>query len=228
MKTPSTLFDEIFPDFRFIFTPGKKGCGERMRYHAKIVILTALTLLLAVVTGTSPQYDAFISHSLCAVGARSPAFASTDRHHHEKAAQLNNQFRWRVQSSRPTFRFGASEKIQNDVSATIPKITKKRRRSWEESYALLRAYKEMNGHCNVPQSTKPLGPWVNRQRIEHARYILLHNKKEITENNNGDGDDGISLPRSTSMTSQRKKLLDDIGFVWDAMGHTWNTRYQEL
>ncbi|EED94790.1 predicted protein, partial [Thalassiosira pseudonana CCMP1335] len=81
---------------------------------------------------------------------------------------------------------------------------------WEESYELLCKYREVNGHCNVLQSEKPLGPWVNRQRIEHARYI------------NPDSD------KPTAMNCQRKKLLDGIGFVWDGMEHTWNTRYMEL
>jgi hypothetical protein len=38
---------------------------------------------------------------------------------------------------------------------------------------------------------------------------------------------GRKLP-STSMTAERKKLLDEFGFVWDAMGQTWDTRYDEL
>ena len=117
-----------------------------------------------------------------------------------------------------------------------------RRRSWEESYALLVSYGEVHGHVHVPQSDRPLGPWVNRQRIEHARY--LHNNGGMlrlqrntgggggggggggTTDNRGDGE--LRPRRSTSMTARRKELLDEIGFVWDAMGHSWNAHYAEL
>ena len=105
--------------------------------------------------------------------------------------------------------------ISISMSTSTPK-SPTRRRSWEESYDLLCAYKALNGHCNVPQSEKQLGTWVNRQRIEHARYIK---EVEAVDNNR---------KKNTSMTPKRKKMLDDIGFVWDAMGHTWNIRYEEL
>ena len=103
---------------------------------------------------------------------------------------------------------GGASPTSNRVSPI--NTTKRKRATWEESYELLCKYREVNGHCNVPQSEKPLGPWVNRQRIEHARYI------------NPDSD------KPTAMNCQRKKLLDGIGFVWDGMEHTWNTRYMEL
>ncbi len=113
-------------------------------------------------------------------------------------------------------RKGASEE-------TEPIISTKKRRSWEESYNLLCAYKETHGHHDIPQSAKPLGPWINRQRIEHAKYLL---REQMIQNEKGDYGDR-KLPR-TSMTAHRKKLLDEFGFVWDAMGQTWDTRYEEL
>ena len=105
--------------------------------------------------------------------------------------------------------YASSTQKQNDDGNinTSPK-NKKRRRSWEESYHLLCNYKDINGHCNVPQSEKPLGTWTNTQRVEHAKYIK-----------------GTA---SSSMTAERKKLLDDICFIWDVQGYTWNTRYNEL
>ena len=93
------------------------------------------------------------------------------------------------------------------------------RRTWEESYELLLAYKQKNGHTNVPQSEKPLGVWVNSQRVEHAKYL-----RWIEQD---DKEDCTDLPK-TSMNAQRKRLLDEVDFVWDAMGHTWITRYEEL
>ena len=61
---------------------------------------------------------------------------------------------------------------------------------------------------------------MNSQRNEHSKYLL---REGMLKNN----DDDAPLPR-TSMTARRKKLLDDIDFVWDAVGDTWNTRYDEL
>jgi hypothetical protein len=62
----------------------------------------------------------------------------------------------------------------------------------------------------VPQSQKPLGTFVNRQRIEYARF------KDPNSN------------KATAMTLERKEMLEDIGFVWDFAEHTWNMRYAEL
>ena len=87
---------------------------------------------------------------------------------------------------------------------------KRKNLKWEESYQLLCEYKQIHDNCNVPQSQKPLGTFVNRQRIEHARFM--------------DPNRNITTP----MTSERKQLLEDIGFVWDITEHTWNIRYNEL
>jgi hypothetical protein len=127
------------------------------------------------------------------------------------------------------------------TSATA--VAGRRRRSWDESLALLKSYGEANGHHNVPQSDRPLGTWVNRQRIEHARYMHNEGMSMMRRNNpgeerstttttvKGNGRDGgktILRRRRTSMTARRKELLDEVGFVWDAMGHSWNAHYVEL
>lgn len=108
-----------------------------------------------------------------------------------------------------------------------PNIDTKSRRSWEESYALLCAFKEKYGHHDISQSEKPLGPWINRQRIEHAKYLMREEMIRSEVCDNLKTIDYRKLPR-TSMTAHRKKLLDEFGFVWDAMGQTWDTRYEEL
>eukprot|EP00984_Skeletonema_dohrnii_P014666 scaffold6187_cov113-Skeletonema_dohrnii-CCMP3373.AAC.2 len=103
--------------------------------------------------------------------------------------------------------------LENGISL----FAARRRRSWDESYEMLLSYKEEHGHTNVPQSEKPLGAWVNSQRIEHAKYLRWIEQDDNTE----------LLPK-TSMDLRRKKLLDDVDFVWDAVAHTWITRYEEL
>jgi len=109
--------------------------------------------------------------------------------------------------------------LTNDEKSSKPKT---RRATWNDRYQDLCKYKQMHGHCNVPQSQKPLGTWVNTQRIEHARY-LLHQKAR--------GNDPVTSENSipqTSMTPERKAALEEIGFVWDYNGYMWELRYKEL
>ena len=79
---------------------------------------------------------------------------------------------------------------------------------WQASYEELLAYYHENGHTLVPSNSGPLGTWVRRQRgsIRDARILL-----------------------------QRKKLLDDIGFVADVadatpklLQHKWDEKFQQL
>lgn len=111
----------------------------------------------------------------------------------------------------PLLAAGKDSSVLSSPSLREPQ-QRRRRASWEERYDALLDYKEIEGHCNVPQSEKPLGTWVNRQRIEHARYLESLDGSE----------------RYTSMTAERKAKLDAIGFIWDATSHTWNVRYDEL
>ena len=75
---------------------------------------------------------------------------------------------------------------------------------WEHGFAQLKAFKEANGNCIVPKGfvTKDgfrLDYWVGVQR----RY-------------------------KHSFPSQRKKQLDEIGFVWDAKEERWEQYYGAL
>jgi superfamily II DNA or RNA helicase len=62
---------------------------------------------------------------------------------------------------------------------------------WEEGFSNLLQFKEANAHCRVPHGFKlagfSLGRWVYRQRAA-----------------------------KDSMSPERKKRLDDLGFIWDA------------
>lgn len=140
-----------------------------------------------------------------------------------ETAPILNQYRSRrcARSNRALTLTKRTEACEDSV----PNISSKRRRSWEESYELLCAYKEKYGHHHISQSEKPLGPWINRQRIEHAKYLL---REEMIRNEGGNNKVGDRQLPNTSMTAERKKLLDEFGFVWDAMGQTWDTRYDEL
>ncbi len=134
----------------------------------------------------------------------------------EKQAKANSALI--SESSINSAQTGKSTSKENEKSSK----PKTRRATWNERYQDLCKYHQIHGHCNVPQSQKPLGTWVNTQRIEHARY-LLHEKARrydsVTSKN--------SIPR-TSMTPERKAALEKIGFIWDYNGYIWELRYKEL
>lgn len=80
--------------------------------------------------------------------------------------------------------------------------------SWDERFQELVDFKKINGHANVPQKCRPLGIWVNNQRIQ---YRLKKAGKH------------------SPLTSERRERLESIGFTF--MCHTvtpWDKRFQEL
>eukprot|EP00980_Cylindrotheca_fusiformis_P029470 scaffold23479_cov143-Cylindrotheca_fusiformis.AAC.20 len=77
---------------------------------------------------------------------------------------------------------------------------------WNQHYNELVAFKEEHGHCRVPQKCEQQGSlsqWVKRQR-----YHRKHKPGIISED--------------------RIRMLDEIGFVWDAQELVWQTRFAEL
>mmetsp|Transcript_8035 Transcript_8035/g.12730 ORF Transcript_8035/g.12730 Transcript_8035/m.12730 type:complete len:677 (-) Transcript_8035:217-2247(-) len=81
---------------------------------------------------------------------------------------------------------------------------------WTQKYHELLQFKEEHGNCQVPHCYKAnvgLARWVKRQRYQ---YKLMTDGKQST------------------MTSERVKLLEDIGFIWDSHAATWEERLNEL
>ena len=76
--------------------------------------------------------------------------------------------------------------------------------TWEENFQALVDFKKAQGHCIVPQNseTEPvLASWVSVQR-------------------------GTS--RKGLMPPDRKRRLDELGFVWDVYDATWEENFQAL
>jgi hypothetical protein len=73
---------------------------------------------------------------------------------------------------------------------------------WEEGYNYLKRYKERVGNCMVPQKHNEngfaLGRWVSIQR------------------------------RELSMSEQRRRKLDALGFVWDVLADRWEEGFRHL
>ena len=83
--------------------------------------------------------------------------------------------------------------------------------AWMTRYEELKQFQQCHGHCNVPQdysANKRLGLWVSKQRT-HYRLRQEGNQ-------------------SSKMTNARVTMLEEIGFVWDALEDAWMQRYQEL
>lgn len=81
---------------------------------------------------------------------------------------------------------------------------------WAEKFEELCLYKDKYGHCLVPHTyheNLALARWVKRQRYQ---YKLMMEKK------------------SSTMTEDRVKALEEIGFVWDSQGAAWGERLGEL
>jgi hypothetical protein len=82
--------------------------------------------------------------------------------------------------------------------------------AWEEHWTQLAAYREIQGHCNVPhnypENTK-LGKWVGKQR--HYYRLHLEGKK-------------------SPMTPFRVQKLERLAFEWDCFGAAWGDRLSEL
>jgi len=94
----------------------------------------------------------------------------------------------------------------------------RQRSSWKVRYEELQQFQIQNGHCRVPTvyaENPKLGQWVNSQRTQY-KYFLDH--------------------KPTSLTEEKIRLLDGIGFLWRVdRAHTgqrhrktWDERLEEL
>jgi Fe2+ transport system protein FeoA len=85
---------------------------------------------------------------------------------------------------------------------------------WEVRFQQLQEYKQVHGDCNVPKTypvNQSLAMWVVTQRQEYKKR--------------GKG-------QKSSMTDERKKKLESMGFEWvlqqNCPHQTWEERYQQL
>lgn len=73
--------------------------------------------------------------------------------------------------------------------------------AWDDSYTRLKIYKQTHGHCNVPQrysEDKTLGQWAHLQR---------------------------KLYKNDQLQDKRKRLLEEIGLIWDPLDAEWNKNF---
>jgi hypothetical protein len=72
---------------------------------------------------------------------------------------------------------------------------------WDKKITELLAYKEVNGDCNVPSTTGPLGSWCGTVRQSR---------------------------RQGKISPERIAQLDAMGFCWDILADFWNEKIIEL
>ncbi|KAL3805240.1 hypothetical protein ACHAWO_009042 [Cyclotella atomus] len=88
-------------------------------------------------------------------------------------------------------------RIKSSESSTLHRFFSGPRGSytlWDDRFEELRAYKDENGHCKVPQKHPQHGKWVNNQRTELKKYK-----------------DDESL---TGLQRERIDKLNSINFYW--------------
>lgn len=105
---------------------------------------------------------------------------------------------------------GDAQPRENKKRRTSPEIAAKKETKWLGMYEELKSYKTQFGHCIVPRGfafNTRLASWVAEQRKQHK---LMENGK------------------ASSMTSERVKLLEELGFAWNAQEAAWNKHYNDL
>jgi len=121
---------------------------------------------------------------------------------HPLASFVNNirHFYWEREAGKATC---LTDERVNDLmgvgfvfkAGKSPNITAIVRKSWEERFQELLAFKEEHGHTLVPQLSGPLGVWVKEQRTHYRR---------------------MKAGQKTPMTAEKALRLTEIGFHFDA------------
>lgn len=122
----------------------------------------------------------------------------------------NNELRWatpRESEQSPT----EGNSVDNmDQQESQKRFNRHQCRQWTVRYQELLAYRAQEGHCNVPHlynKNRGLAMWVKRQRHQ---YNLRFEGKPST------------------LTGERIRLLESIGFVWNCLDSAWDSHFEDL
>eukprot|EP00978_Attheya_sp_CCMP212_P009606 scaffold22774_cov55-Attheya_sp.AAC.7 len=124
---------------------------------------------------------------------------------HTNVPQLFGPLGTWVRYQRMQYRFlkeGKHSRLTSDKRDTLESIgfEFKAPPRWDAQFEELVDFKKINGHTNVPQSSGPLGQWVNTQR---RSFCLLKQGKH------------------SPLTSDRREKLESIGFVSLCSPKSW-------
>uniref|UniRef100_A0A7S4QDV9 Helicase-associated domain-containing protein n=1 Tax=Ditylum brightwellii TaxID=49249 RepID=A0A7S4QDV9_9STRA len=124
-----------------------------------------------------------------------------EQHGHSNVpSSLKSLFKWttRQRSEYKKFCAGKKSDITKERIKSLEKLDfywSLSQLAWEGQADELRKFQEEHGHCNVSCHAGKLGTWVFNQRKEYRKFIA---------------------GEASSMTEERKTVLDEIGFQWDA------------
>ena len=93
-------------------------------------------------------------------------------------------------------------------------------KQWDAMFERLLKFKEDNGHVLVPKRYPPdmkLGQWIATQRIQYKKLMAgTSTKGEDDSELAASGEPKKEEEASNRLTEQRRKKLEDAGFVWSA------------
>ena len=114
-----------------------------------------------------------------------------------------------VQKQRHDYKAGAMSKENQAQMRGIGFVFDLYHAAFARGLEKLKTYKEMHGDCRVPRShfDQDLVSFVKQQRTQYKRFM-----------NGG----------SSSLTEERKQILDELGFVWQVRTTVWNDNFEKL
>jgi hypothetical protein len=114
-----------------------------------------------------------------------------------------------VQKQRHDYRVGTLPEENEAKLRTIGFVFDLYFASFARGFEKLKAYKEEHGDCRVPRSyfDNELVSFVKQQRTQYKRLE--------------DGD-------SSSLTEERRRKLEELGFEWQVRSNAWDENYEKL
>ena len=79
--------------------------------------------------------------------------------------------------------------------------------AWRLQFEELKAYKQENGHCNVPRGKGKLGEW------KLGRWVQI--QRSLYNGTHGSLYNAGKLNKPRKLSKERIDALNEIGFVWN-------------
>jgi hypothetical protein len=152
------------------------------------------------VVSPSPPQEQLVSHK-----RRHDAVFEVENDEEIEGTNIKGKLEYNTDVARIT-----SSDFKSDSLPQRPRFRSYQTGQWMEKYEELVAFHQVAGHCLVPHcynDNLPLACWVKRQRFQYK--LMIEGK-------------------ASTMTVERVRLLELIGFVWDSQGAAWYERLEEL
>jgi len=175
---------------------------ELHRTPIRVALLILSVLILSNKHGCPRHHhaaQAFISGS-----PPSSSFLARSRHHNAISFRENDDEQQRTGTNK-------NKNQQKPTAAVFSKGKDQRGAQWISNFQKLVQYKELNGHCRVPQNYAVddvnLGTWVSTQRQNYRKFLA---------------------GKYSPMTQERIDQLNSIGFDWGAAQTGWEKSFEKL